>query len=612
MLKFFKIHWQETIVALLALGFFIGSSAFIQVNQSGSFVKWSSPDESANYFFAKLYAETGQLSVYEKHGPIVDDIIHPRSLRSDGGVMKPVSFLGIILIFGTIARYTSVAILPFLTPLFGALGIFFYYLLIRRAFNRKIAFISVVWLAFFPVYYYYTVRAFFHNILFVSLLIIGLYLIVLATSRADVKNRFFEWRFWKMNWTNLFLAALAGLVVGAALVSRTSEALWVLPLLFILWIFNIRRAGFLKPVLFVFLAAAAFVPMLGWNEILYGGFMNGGYTEMNRSLSTIAGAGAEAAKGLGQARIAIVREPLSVIMDNIFYFGFHPSQAFQTLKNYFAKMFPLLFWPAALGLILFLARTWKWRKKYWVYLLSWLVLSAILVLYYGSWLFHDNPDPREITIGNSYTRYWLPVYLGAMPLAAFFWLRLAWAVFARDREEQEISQFDVRPKDWRDFFRPAWPRREFLSGCLIAIFLIINAFLSAQFVFGGSKEGLVYALANNEEARREYAAVLRATGPSAVIITRYGDKLLFPERQVIVGDLLDAAMNERYARLARYRPVFYYSFAFSRADLDYLNSGKLAAAGLNLKKERTITDKFTLYRLERGWQPKEAVPGLKK
>lgn len=597
MITFIKKFWREICVALLAAAFFAAATSFISYVQKDNFVKWASPDETANYVFSKLYAQTGQLTIYEKYNPYVDEIMQPRSFRSDGGILKPVSFLGIILIYGTIAKYFGIGILPYLTPFFAAAAIFFYYLLIKKIFTARVAFLSTFLLLSFPVFFYYSVRSLFHNVLFVSLLIIGLYFIILACSRQAKRNNFLEWRFWKMDWLNLFLSALGGLIIGASLITRTSEALWVMPVLFVLWLFFIKKVGILKLLVFIAFAWLAFVPVMGWNQILYGGFTSGGYSEMNQSITTIASAGLDITKTVTGGKIAALSEPLKTIKDNIFYFGLKPAAAETAFKNYFVKMFPLLFWAGFLGLFLFLTRVWKWKKKYWAFLSAYSVFSAILILYYGSWDFHDNPNINEITIGNSYTRYWLPIYLGAMPLAAFFLSRFSWALFARDQENEEPKT--ANHLKFRDFFKPAWPSGNFLTGAVQAVCLILIFFVSLNFTAFGSKEGLAYFASNNETLKSEYDQVISLTEPSAVIITRYHDKIFFPERKVIVGLLTDDAMNARYRKLVDLLPVYYYNFTFPDKDFAYLNDSKLKAAGLMIKKIKKTDDVFSLYKLEK-------------
>jgi len=178
-LNFIRKDKGFLIVCLLALLFFFATSSFYFFTQDNDFVKWTSPDETANYIFSKLYAQEDKLVIIEKYNLYTEGIMHPRSFRVDGDELKPVSFLGIMLIYGSIAKLTSYKIIPFLTPFFGALGIIFFYLLIKKIFNKRNALISVFLMATFPPFVYYTARSMFHNVLFVVFCIIGLYFGVL-------------------------------------------------------------------------------------------------------------------------------------------------------------------------------------------------------------------------------------------------------------------------------------------------------------------------------------------------------------------------------------------------------------------------------------------------
>ena len=108
-------NWQFIIVVVLAIIFFFATSSFNYLIQDDDFIKWSSPDETANYFFTNLYAKSNELTTNEKYN-LYADVVYPRSFRSDTGALKPVSFLGIILIYGKIAAWTSYKVIPFLTP----------------------------------------------------------------------------------------------------------------------------------------------------------------------------------------------------------------------------------------------------------------------------------------------------------------------------------------------------------------------------------------------------------------------------------------------------------------------------------------------------------------
>ena len=187
-MKFIKKNLSIIIVILLAIVFFIGTSSFNYFAQNNDFIKFSSPDETSNYIFTKLYAQTNNLSIYEKYNLYAKDIIHPRSVRSDFGVLKPVSFLGIILIYGKIASLFSYKIIPYLTPFFAGIGIIFYFLLIKKIFNKKNALISAFILACFPVYIFYTARSMFHNVIFVVFLIIAIYFSFLMKEKRKQKK----------------------------------------------------------------------------------------------------------------------------------------------------------------------------------------------------------------------------------------------------------------------------------------------------------------------------------------------------------------------------------------------------------------------------------------
>ena len=113
---------------------------FFQIKQG--FLKFFSPDENANYIFTELYKESGNLSFFEGYNLISGDIIKPRSYFSSLGVIKPVSFLGMIIIYGNLGKLFGSGIIPFLTPIFATVALLFYYLSVKLLFGSKKAFIS--------------------------------------------------------------------------------------------------------------------------------------------------------------------------------------------------------------------------------------------------------------------------------------------------------------------------------------------------------------------------------------------------------------------------------------------------------------------------------------
>jgi len=318
--------------------------------------------------------------------------MRPRSLRSDAGELKPVSFPGIILIYGKIAAIFGYRVLPYLTPLFAGLGLIFYYLLVKKIFGRKNAFISVFLLAALPPYLYYSARSMFHNVLFLVLLMGGLYFTLMMAENKDRRRRFsLKLKLSECDWRGLSYAAGAGGLLGLAVITRTSELLWTAPLFLIIWIFNFRRVDAAKIAVFLSFFFLSVLPGLYSNQILYGSYYFGGYNEMNRSLATIAGAGKDLVTTTVKGEFSFYGDLLGIIKDNIFYFGFHPRQSAATFYFYFIRMFPWLFWPALFGFLILVRRGRRLQKKYAAYLSACLAMALILVFYYGSWEFHDNP-----------------------------------------------------------------------------------------------------------------------------------------------------------------------------------------------------------------------------
>lgn len=567
MKKFFNNYHLWWLI-VLPMVFFLATSYYNFATQDQGFVKWISPDETANYQMAKTFAESGQLMLLEKYNPLVDGIIAPRSLLSDGSLLKPVSFLGLPLLYGTLAKVFGIGVLPFLTPFFAALGLILFYLIVKRLFDRAVALIAFTLLAGFPVYLYYSVHSFFHNVLFMVAVMSALYFSIVAADWPTFRRADSTAASWQI-YGSWILAALAGASFGLAVSVRTSELLWLLPLFLLLWLFNIKRFGFWKLLLFVYFAGLAYFPVMYQNDILYGAPFSSGYPSMDASVGEIIGSSGSLVTGaMVKYDWTLIKNSFNKLYRAFFHFGFMPEYSLKMFYRYVYEMFNWLSLLAGAGFIIFAFGFFKRRKSDLIYLLSLLLLSAILIFYYGSWKFFDNPDKSAYTIGNSYTRYWLPIYLGGLPLAAL-------AI-------KQLSRLAIK-RAWRNLTAIG------LTAILLGV--------AIQFTLFGSDEGLVPSFYRQQAARAEYERVIALTEEDSVLITRYADKLFFPERRVIVGLFNDPAMNSRYAILARRLPVYYYNFSFPERDLAYLNADPLKKVNLRIEKIAQITDVFTLYRL---------------
>jgi hypothetical protein len=442
----------------------------------------------------------------------------------------------------------------------------------------------------------------FHNVLFTVMLIIGFYFCYLSLERKyKFKNK------WKPGIKQIFLeiSALAPMAVGAyfiglGIISRSSELIWLAPVLFVLWLFNIRKIGFTRLIIFIGFVIFAFLPVFYWNQVLYSSPINTGYPELNKSLSDIASAGTGIVKSTAVGEFGYNKELLNTIKNNIFHFGFEAGQSLRMLYHYFIDMFYYIFWFGFFGIFLFIQGIRKWKKRHFAYFSIFSIFSLILVFYYGSWEFYDNPDKESYTIGNSYTRYWLPVYLAFFPFVSMFIVRFSNALIPKYKKKQK-EFFDSENKviiNKIDFLEKIkFVDRKILIAGLRSLLVFIIVLLAFNFVVFGSDEGLYYSLLKQKNSKTEYDKLMEITENNSVIITRYHDKLLFPERKVIVGLFNDNIMNANYSHIASLLPLYYYNFNLPEKDIDYLNDRRLAEVSLNISEVQKITKDFTLYKL---------------
>jgi len=542
--------------------FFAATSAYQYCIQRPDFVKWSSPDETANYYFSKLYAENGRLTIDNQIDLPEAEIVRPRSFKAPSGIMAPMSFLGLPLLYGFLARVFSIGIIPYLTPFFGVIGLWLLFGLVKRIFNQSTATVATTLAAAFPVYLYYSSRSMFHNILFISTFLGGLYCGLRALETMRLARRSLRRR-----WIALVWLAFSGLSLGLALAARTSELLWIAPLMVVLIMFYFKEIGWYRWLWWASWSWLAMLPVVFWNRILHGRWYGGGYPAMEQSVNTLSQTSLSLLNWHNLFDGSILVAKLKLLKATVFHFGFWPEQSWIVFRHYVIDMFPWLLPLTVIGIVIFIFSRRQWSKEKWLYLFSWLMISLFLVLYYGSWKFNDNPDPNSFTIGNSYTRYWLPFYLGALPWAADGLRRLIRFLF-----------------------------RQQVARTVIITTVAVICLWSIKFTAIGSEEGLIYSGQRQIADYRLWSEIMVKTEDNSIIITRYHDKLFFPERQVIVGLFDNEVINQYYGRLMESRPVYYFNFRFQPEALDYLNSRQLFKYGYTLQ-ELWQYDKFALYRL---------------
>ncbi len=546
---------------------------------AGESPKFSSPDETANYFWVKQLA-TGQPLYYfeELNGP-GNNLIHPRSVNVVAGKNVPGSFMGLIFIYGFLAKIFGLGIIPYLTPLFAALGIFFFYLLLKKIFHSEpLAVISAVLLSFAPAWFYYACRGMYHNVLFMSLLIIGIYLLwkVLEgnhrtnfqfpisnfqiNSKSQIQKKDLPITDYKLLVTSYLLYFFSGLILDFAIITRTSEFVWVALTVLLIFIVHFKKIYWSGFILFL---AAGFIPLIilfYYNQILYGSLLSAGYQAVSTALSDF---------GTGSAGV------LFQIL--ITPFGLDPKSIFTNGFNYLYQLFPLWGSLAVIGTFLFAILPTQLikinYKKRITYLAYCLLLTAYLLIFYGSWSITDRIDRSNLSLGTSYLRYWLPIYLVLLPLIA----TVIW----------QISNLLTPLKKRKTFYQSLFS------------FLIIGAiFLPTMNVVLRQKDESLFLLKNLSEARTKSALVNKLLGPDdIVLIYKQADKIFFPERSKVITELAVPLDYESIATLAKLRPLYYYTFA-RPADVASISRRYFQPYGLEIIDGEKVLGTDWLYKIQ--------------
>ncbi len=515
-----------------------GIYSFLAIQSTHQF---TSPDETANYFFARTVATQHTLRVPQQ---TASDIVTPRSIQATNGYLVPASFLGLPLLYGIIGAATSPGVIEFLTPLFSVLAILAWYDTIWLLFaNKRVAFFSAALLALHPAFVYYTGRGLFHNALLLDLLLIAGWLLVRAIT-YQAQGR-------------LWYYAAAGITLSAALVTRTSEVVWIAPsLLAIALIYRTKfdwRAGVWIGIVagICVLASLLFI-----NKSLYNNPFSSGYT-------LIENAPQDSGMHTGSSDTILAIKEL--VSRALFPFGVDFKLAAQTGWTFLV----VLIWPFAIltGMSMArIARTIAYEhfnalKNPWVvYTFFFVGISMFLVLYYGSWYIQDNPIPtRHVGLEQSYARYFLPIYALATPLAAFLLSKL---------------------RSWH-----------------IALTLGVIMFVSFQTAGASDISGLAKIKTNTIEYKEILQQTQAALPPSAIVVTNTSDKIFFPTFQVIrtPGLFSPSIATEIKRLLAQNKILYLYVDAANPSDPLLLTSCK--TYHITATRTTSLADGDQLYQL---------------
>lgn len=496
--------------------------------------RFNSPDEMANAYFAKRIASGLSLSV-----PLSDQsywnlgIIHPRSVSVIGNSIIPSSFIGLPLAAGVVGMIFGTSALPFVTPLFACVGLVSFFYLLKEYFDSKLSWSGLLLLAALPSFWYYHSRSFFHNAIFFDLVLLGMALFVYLNKAST------WWRY-----------LLSGLVIGLAMIFRTSEIFWLTAALGLWWFLRRQELNTKFILYFLIGIVVGFLPTVVANFYLYGHPFSVGY---------------DAGLFFPQASL---KANTWLVKELILPFGFSLKNIWHSSVKYLIQLMP---WWGILAILAWLKILIDYnklninlRKFIWPALL----MCGWLVVLYGSWLFVDSPNPADVTLGTSYARYWLPIYvISLVPILYLF----KWII--------------------------TWPLGKYIT--LVALVIYVGA--SAYLVWWQPLEGLQAIRSNIMRFENISESVQGLTESDSLIVVERTDKIFWPERNVIfalansndfakVSQLLNAGKN-----VYKFQPVL------SAKDLDDLNQDWLAKYYLELEP---VTEQnwsgYTLYRIIPG------------
>ncbi len=517
---------------------------------------WNAPDETAAaWAVGKLPLLTGDYSQPAAYAEELGGLVHPRSMLVHQGQLVPAMWLGLPWLLNLFGALTGdhVETIELLVVAISVLAVFSWKSIVTKLFeNPTVGWIAAFVLAVHPGWWYFTARGFHPNVVFVSFLIFGVLAWYVAAAHKPPKRA--------LLWRDLMLF-LGGVSFGMALFVRTNEAVWVVPLLFLVAWYQ-RRKPFKEHLLAVLGVALPLLLMLNLHGTVYGDVFLTGYTIGGDPVPVEVSTTVESV-GFSNPLLA-----------QLFPFGIHEMNVLQNVTSFHVVFFAL--WTAftVFGLLM-LALEWRtlrpdqkqrYRRLLWLSAL----VSAYLFIVYGSWNISDNPDPSAVTIGTSYIRYWLPITLAMTALVGYAIVR-------------GVS------------YRYSATMRQVVIGIWLVAFGYAGF---AQTVFGRD-EGLAFVHQNLLEFQTQRDQVLALTDETDVIIVDRSDKILFPNRDIVYplrnettyANLLamKQATDERNAEL------YYLGIALPESDLLHLSDTRLGPQGLHIVAVKEI-DLLTLYR----------------
>jgi|GEM_PF-5126685 len=328
----------------------------------------NSPDETANLFY------TNQIKEHQTFSYHVPDIypdtllkyIHPRSTKVlTPGVVIPISYLGLPLLYGLLSAVVGTSGIPILTSFFVLVLL---YALAKKIFMSEWMATAATFLTLtLPPFLYFSIRGYFHSILFL------LFVLIAAYFSFEIKKK-------KTLSLPLIFSAF---FLAVAFWVRTNEAVWLVPLF--IGIFIYAKISWKKIMLWFFALIISLLPIFFISSSLSGAVTQ--YVDIGKQSNIVSN--------------------FDTLKSLIFPFGVDIRRSFTQFWLFLKETW----WVACFGLIgiiLFILQKKEKTKRFWILTLFLLLASIFLVMYYGG--LPIKQQKQSILISNSHFRYWLTFF----------------------------------------------------------------------------------------------------------------------------------------------------------------------------------------------------------
>ena len=451
---------------------------------------FNSPDETANFIFITTVISDSQILFPHPFDYAQSaNFVFPRSTYATEVGILPTGFWGIILLFGLVGKFFGAASALYITPLLTIMAGWCFYQIVVKIFGKKVGLWSLLLYITHPVVWYVASRGLSPNGSFVSLLIIGVCFLLSPSFFSRIPD--------------IYKKIFGSICVCLGLWIRPNEAIWVGTVLLLLCVLYWRRIQ-KSTMVAAIVTGLSCVGLYFWLNTYLFGSMQANYIT---SSSVV----------------------LASWYDIIFPFGVHPRYVIHVFWDYFFGLFWWYTVPAGISmcLLVFFKKQQEVCKNYTHvrnYIIITSVVSIFLLVYYGSYASLAQTEP---SVGVSFTRYFLPIYILLIPLVVCFWSKIVEAVSVRFRVFMHILLF------------------------------CIYITTSIHLVYNG-KDGLLAVSENIQHAAYVREDVSSYLEKNAVILTSHEDKFFWPTFQVMQNIFDPDIVAAAGALYNRGFPVYYF------------------------------------------------------